>query len=186
METPRAQPFIDAAMHELRRRQHEVLLLLPDHVRDPLLPAGSLPPSPDEGPLVERALRERVDTLLTGSEVLTPYLERLRRDRLTAALARFVDRRWSELAGDAATAMEAEVAAANEALDPTVSATTPEEWAALARVVPLIAWADQLAARSAEPTRADAAAPPAARGALWAPGTGPLPAPPDHEPVDSR
>jgi len=185
METSETAPFVDAAMHELRRRQHEFLDLLPENVRDPLLPACSVVPSPDEGPLVERALRERVEALLAGSEPLGAYMERVRRDRLASALADFVGRRWLEVAGEAATAMEAEVEAAKEALDPAVATTTPEEWTALARVVPLIAWADQLAARTAQPTRQDAAARHAAGAALWAPGPGPLPAPPGLDAGDA-
>jgi len=141
LETP---PSIGVAMQELRRRQHEFLLLLPDSVREPLLPAFSVTPSADEDPLVELALRERVDTLLTESEPLTAYMGRVRRNRLASALAGFVERRWSELAGDAANGMEAEVAAAREALDPAVASPSAEGYAMLARVVPLIAWADRL------------------------------------------
>jgi hypothetical protein len=148
METSETQPFIDAEMQALRRRQRELFHLLPADVREPLLPAVSVALPPDECLLIERALRERVDALLAESKLLDAYLERVRRHRFASAVGDFVEGRWLELAGDAATAMEHEVNAAKEVSHSTVVSATDEEWKALARIVPLMAWADALTTRN--------------------------------------
>lgn len=148
-----AMPFVDAKLLELRRSQREVLLSLPDDVREPLLPSieSALGPPPDDCPLVERALRERVVAVIESIPDLESYLERARRHRFATAIIATIDERYRELAGDAPAAMDEERGEAELRADPSVVTPTYEEQMALARIVPFVAWADHLAERASVP-----------------------------------
>jgi len=143
-------PFVDLEMSDLRRRQAELLMILPEDVRESLLPAieSELGPPPDRCALVERALRERVESVIAGNELLRAYLDRVRRHCFASAVIATIDERYRELAGDAPPAMDDQLSEAKGELDPSVTYPAYEEQMAVARIVPLIGWADFLQARA--------------------------------------
>ena len=144
-------PFADYALSEMRRTQSELLLILPDDVRETLLPDidDQITPPAGEYIIVERALRERVEDLIGAHPHLAEYLERARRHRFATAIVETVEARYRELAGDTPMAMDLELEEAKTRSDPTVAYPSYEEQTAVARIVPMIAWADFLRAQAA-------------------------------------
>jgi hypothetical protein len=137
--------FTGPRLTELRRQQAELLAIIPDDVRDPLMPdIGGTWKAPRRPRVTEAALRERVADLVASEERLGAYLDRARRHLFATAITDMIGVHYHELAADAPAAMDDELARAKVDLDPTVATPSWEETTDVARIVPLIAWADHL------------------------------------------
>jgi hypothetical protein len=144
-------PTIEA-LGAQRERQRRLLALVPDHIREVLVPAIDLMkplPSGVERELQERDLRARVDALIGEEQLLSDYLARARRHHAARTISTIVSQRFTELAADGPEAMDLEGARAKTELDRGVESPTYEEGMLLARMVPLLAWADHLAGSGA-------------------------------------
>ena len=128
-----------------RFQQRLLFSILPESMREPLLPDinRSRPtPPPAECAVIERALRNRADELLAQEADLAAYVDRCRRHRYAGIISRLVSDRYIELAADAPEAMSLEQSLAKKALDPEVETPSYETGMLLARLVPLLGWAD--------------------------------------------
>ena len=123
-----------------RARQAHLLELLPADTIDQLRVYHAHRVVADAPPYAEIALRERVDELL-AEPVLAAYVDRCRRDRNASAREAVIDANYSELAGDAAIAMDDELALCGKERDRSIVEPSDEEWTALARAVPLLCMA---------------------------------------------
>jgi len=140
--------FVDEALLDLRRRHGEILAVIPPDVRDPSLPCvdPGLDSHVADARLLERALRERAEALIASEALLSTYLDRARRHAFASAIASTIVTRYRELAGDAPAGMDMELKEAEGLLDATVTLPDYAESMVIARLLPLIAWADHLAA----------------------------------------
>jgi hypothetical protein len=123
-----------------RARQAHLLELLPADTIDQLRAYHAHRVVADAPPYAEIALRERIDELL-ADPVLAAYVDRCRRDRNAAAREAVIDANYSELAGDAAVAMDDELALCAKERDRSIAEPSDEEWKALSRLVPLLSMA---------------------------------------------
>lgn len=135
-----APPVVADDLVAARARQAHLLELLPLDTIDQLRAYHAHRVVADAPPYAEIALRERIDELLTDP-VLAAYVDRCRRDRNAAAREAVIDANYSELAGDAAIAMDDELARCGKERDTTIASPSEEEWQALARLVPLLCMA---------------------------------------------
>jgi hypothetical protein len=137
--------FAGPRLAELRRQQAELLAVIPPDIREPLMPdvTGNWK-APDQPVVTEMALRERVADLVSTDERLGSYLERARRHVLATAIVDMIGAHYNELAADAPMAMDEELGRARTELDPAVPSPSYEEMTDIAKLVPLIAWADHL------------------------------------------
>jgi hypothetical protein len=123
-----------------RARQSHLLELLPADAIDQLRAYHAHHLVADAPPYAEIALRDRVDELL-ADPVLAAYVDRCRRDRNAAAREAVIDANYSELAGDAAVAMDEELALCGKERYRSVAEPSDDEWSALSRLVPLLSMA---------------------------------------------
>ncbi|HUZ10322.1 MAG TPA: hypothetical protein VMU76_09160 [Acidimicrobiales bacterium] len=138
--------FSDDALLSMRARQRELMEVLAEDVRDPLMPYVEGTPPLSTPVACERALRERVERVIEEHGELRTYLERSRRSRFAELRRTVIEGHYSELAGDAPAGMDEELSFAVSEIDDTVAQPTYEEIALLARIVPLMAWADYFGA----------------------------------------
>ena len=146
--TESGQPDTEPDQQDLavrRARQRQLLAVLDDDVREPLLPFVEGRPAAGGAGLQERALRERVERIIEENPTLSGFLARSRRTRFARIRRDVIESRYLELAGDAPAGMDEELASAVAEIDPEVGQPSVEEGALLARIVPLMAWADHLA-----------------------------------------
>jgi hypothetical protein len=141
------RPFDDEVLRSLRARQRDLMDVLADDVREPLMPFVEGEPPALASAALERSLRERVEEIVGGTEELRDFLQRSRRTRFAELRRDIIEARYLELAGDAPAGMDAELAAAVSEIDPAATHPTAEEVMLLARIVPLIAWPDHLASQ---------------------------------------
>jgi hypothetical protein len=138
----------DEDLDAQRARQRRVMALVPDPIREMLMPAID-PARPVasgvERELQERDLRRRVDDLIVEEAQLSDYLARARRHHAARTISTFVAQRYTELAADGPEAMDLERVRAMADLDAGADSPTYEEGILLARMIPLLAWADHLA-----------------------------------------
>ena len=139
------RPFDDHVLRSLRLRQRELLEVLVENVRDPLMPYLELGSAPEADVTCERALRERIEQVIAENALLQDYLGRSRRSRFAELRRRVIEGHYLELAGDAPAGMDEELSFAASQIDVTVAQPTYEEISLLARIVPLAVWADQVA-----------------------------------------
>ncbi len=139
-------PFDDDTLRELRSRQRTVLAFIPDDVSSPFMPSTRGRPSEQDPLAVERALRERIEALISENPDLNSYLNRCRKNYFAELRQSVIERSYRELAGDAPAGMDEELDVVTGDIDQSVRTPTYEESSLLARLLPLMGYADYYAA----------------------------------------